>query len=163
MSEEFLDKNDELKRASEEISALRKELKLALGTLSRIERRFKVFFPEYVKKSDSRKKLKIAPSSNLNSEQLNKIFQSLVESTLIKGDEGFDQSIESIPSENILSLAIELGVSSISKINLLKAKTGIRGRVQEAIQLQFKPKYLIPKDHTTTDSVHDNTDIKEYQ
>lgn len=137
MNKEFLQPSEELRQLADGISGLRRDLQTTTLSLSRIERRLKAAFPNYPSKKKAVKGRKAVPASNKSTEQLNKIFDSLVVATKKEGDAGFDRAASSLEESDILAVAVEIGVSVASRLTVPKAKKGIRRRVQESLQLQF--------------------------
>ena len=137
MNKEFLQPSEELRQLAEGISGLRRDLQTTTLSLSRIERRLKAAFPNYPAKKKAAKGPKAVPANNKSTEELNKIFDSLVVATKKEGDTGFDRAASSLEESDILAVAVEIGVSATSRLTVPKAKKGIRRRVQESLQLQF--------------------------
>ncbi len=137
MSKEFLQPSEELKRLAEGISGLRRDLQTTTLSLGRMERRLKAAFPNYPAKKKAAKESKAVPATNKSTEELNKIFDSLVVATKEEGDAGFDRAASDIEKSVILAVAIEIGAGAASRLTVPKAKRGIRRRVQESLQLQF--------------------------
>ena len=142
MNSEFTQPNDELKRIAEEIRLLRSDLQNVSGSLGRIERRLKVAFPNYPSKP---KQTKGKGSSKLKtslkaSQELQSIFDNLVARTQEEGDSAFAARLDELADEDVVALAVELGIGSPSKLSRRGATGGIRKRVQEALQLQFEKK-----------------------
>jgi len=55
----------------------------------------------------------------------------------MRGDAGFESFLSTLPDEDVVALAYELGVSSL-KATINKAREGIRKRIQESILLSFE-------------------------
>jgi hypothetical protein len=143
MNNNFSEQNNDLKRVAEEISLLRRDIQTASTTLGRIERRLKVAFPDFPNKQKQftkNKKTGKTPSSKTPHE-LQVIFDDLVSSTQSEGDSAFRSRIKQYSDEDIIALAVEVGMGSASRLSRLKATVAIRKRVQEALQLQFENKY----------------------
>lgn len=140
MNNEFTKPSDELKRVAEEINLLRRDLQATSASLGRIERRLKVAFPNYphsTKQPKEKKYGKKIPSSK-TPQELHDIFENLVFSTQNGGDSAFESTINQFNDEDIIALAVEVGVGSPSRLSRRKAMGGVRKRVQEAMQLQFE-------------------------
>jgi hypothetical protein len=140
MSNEFLQPTDELKRVAEELALLRRDLQTASSALGRIEKRLKATFPNFPTKKKEGKKPKALPTSDKMPDELNEIFETLVEATKSDGDSGFQRAVDDMDESILLAVAIELGVGTASSLTVPKAKKGIRSRVQESLQLQFRSK-----------------------
>ena len=141
MSSDFLTPEDDLRRIAEEISALRRDLSAMKSALNRIEKRLKVAYSSYsqVLPEKSRKSISPPITSQKSREQLLGVYDSMVQMLKAEGDNAFERSIRALPDEDILALAQELGLGSISKLSLKKAKLGIRQRAQESSMLSFDP------------------------
>jgi hypothetical protein len=142
MNNEFTEPTDEVMRVAEEINLLRREIQAASAALGRIERRLKAAFPNYPakhKEPRERKKAKMAYSSK-PPQELQSIFEDLVIRTQNGGDGAFAARIGELSDQDITALAIEVGVSSRSRLSRPKTVDGVRKRVQEAMQLQFEKK-----------------------
>jgi len=140
MSEEFLQPNDELKRVAEELALLRRDLQTTSSAIGRIEKRLKATFPNYPTKRKEGKKQKAFPTTDKTPDELNTIFSSLVDATKSDGDAGFQKAVDDLDEAILLAVAIEIGVGTASSLTTPKAKKGIRSRVQESLQLQFRSK-----------------------
>lgn len=142
MSNEFTEPGDELKRVAEEINLLRRDMQAASAFLGRIERRLKATFPNYpTKKLQPKEKKKEGKISSLKSpHELQAIFDELVARTQSGGDSEFATTIGELKDEDIVAVAVEVGVASASRLSRQKAIDGVRKRVQEAMQLQFEKK-----------------------
>ena len=142
MNNEFTEPNDELKRVAEEIRLLHSDLQSASGALGRIERRLKIAFPNYPAKPKQPKGQKGAKRmiSSKTTPELQSIFDNLVTLTQDNGDSAFAARIDELKDEDVVALAIELGIGSSSRLSRRKAMDGIRKRVQEAMLLQFEKK-----------------------
>lgn len=96
-------------------------------------------FPNYPEKpKQSKKGNKV--SSSKTPKELQAIFDDLVTRTQNGGGSAFTAKIDEFTDEDIIALAVEVGVGSPSKLSRRKATDGIRMRVQEAMQLQFEKK-----------------------
>lgn len=143
MNNEFTEPTNELKRVAEEINLLRRDIQTASAALGRIERRLKAAFPNYPKKQKQpkeRKKIERTHSSK-TSQELKSIFEDLVTCTQTGGDSAYSARISELSDEDIIALAVEMGIGSHSRQSRQKAMDGVRKRVQEAMQLQFEKKY----------------------
>lgn len=142
MSNEFFEPSDEIKRVAEEINLLRRDIQTASSTLGRIERRLKASFPNFPskKKQSIKNKETGKMRSSMTSQELQTIFDDLVSSTQSGGDTSFAQSINKYSDEDIIAIAVEVGVGSSRRLSRSKAIDSIRKRVQEALQLQFEMK-----------------------
>ncbi len=142
MNNEFTEPTDELKRVAEEINLLRRDIQTASAVLGRIERRLKAAFPNYPsKKKQPKEKKRIEKIHSLKTAQeLNVIFEDLVNHTKTGGDSAYSTNISELSTEDIVALAVEVGIGSHSRLSRQKAIDGIRKRIQEAMQLQFEKK-----------------------
>jgi hypothetical protein len=142
MNNEFTEPTDELKRVAEEINLLRRDIQTASAALSRIERRLKAAFPNYSskKKQSKEKKRNDRIHSLKTPQELNAIFEGLVNHTKAGGDSAYSTNISELSTEDIVALAVEVGIGSHSRLSRQKAIDGIRKRIQEAMQLQFEKK-----------------------
>lgn len=141
MSNEFTEPADELKRVAEEINLLRRDLRETSAALSRVERRLKAAFPNYPDKPKQPKKEKGTERfSSKTPQELQSIFDDLVIRTQDGGDSAFVPRIDEFSDEDVIALAVEVGIGSRSSLSRRKAVDGIRKRVQEAMQLRFEKK-----------------------
>ena len=142
MSKEFTDPTDELKRVAEEINLLRRDIQMASTALGRIERRLKAAFPNYPQKQKQPKEKKKTerPHSSKTPQELKSIFEDLVSRTQTGGDSAYAARISELTDEDIVALAVEIGIGSHSRLSRQKAIDGVRKSVQEAMQLQFEKK-----------------------
>jgi len=133
---------DELKRVADEINSLRRELQTTSAALGRIERRLKAAFPNYpTKPKQPKKRKKMGKESSLKtSQELQMIFEELVACTQNGGDGAFVSRIDEFSDEDVIALAVEVGIGSQSSLSRRKAIDGVRKRVQESMQLQFEKK-----------------------
>jgi hypothetical protein len=140
MNNEFTEPNDELKRVAEEINLIRRDIQTASAALGRIERRLKAAFPNYPSKQTQLKEKKKTGKiqSSKTSQELQAIFEGLVTRTQSGGDSAFAALIGEFKDEDIIALAVEVGIGSPSRLSRQKAIDGVRKRVQEAMQLQFE-------------------------
>ena len=136
--------SEELQRLSEEINLLRRDSQVVIAALGRIEKRLKVTFPAYASKKgatrppsspDSR------PPSTKNRDALMTDFDRLIEATKEKGDAGFESLLSTLPDQDVIALAYELGVGSLKATGTKKATEGIWKRVQESMLLNSQPKH----------------------
>lgn len=140
MSEEFLQPRDELKRVADELALLRRDLQATSSAIGRIEKRLKATFPNFPTKNKEGQKTKALPTTDKTSNELNTIFQTLVDATSSHGDVGFQEATDELDETVLLAVAIEVGVGTAGNLTGPKAKKGIRSRVQESLQLQFRSK-----------------------
>lgn len=142
MNNEFSEPSEEIKRVAEEISLLRRDMQTASAALGRIERRLRAAFPNFPtkKKELHEKKNSAKLVSSKNAEELKAIFNDLVFQTQNGGDSAFAANIGKLSDEDVVALAIEVGISSRNRLSRSKATDGVRKRVQEAMQLQFEKK-----------------------
>lgn len=142
MNNEFTEPIDELKRVADEIYSLRRDLQTTSAALGRIERRLKAAFPNYPEKPRNPKKKKKPEkvSSLKTSQELKLIFEELVACTQNGGDGAFAAGVDELRDEDLIALAVEVGIGSHSGLSKRKAIEGVRKRVQEAMQLQFEKK-----------------------
>lgn len=136
MNNEFLNDNEELKRVAEEITLLRRDLQTTSATLGRIERRLKASFNNYPE-TKKNKKNSSKNKSTKESEELLSLFDEIVSKTKEGGEGQFTSLIDELSEEDLIAIAVEIGVSSPSKLSRKKSIDGIRKRVQESLQLQF--------------------------
>lgn len=134
MSNEFPEPGEEIKRLVNEIESLRADMQDMFRKLSQMEKRLRTVFPSLPKKP---KPSKPDPgiSSNKSPHELQETFQSILKAVQASGPQGFDASIAALAPEDVIALAIELGVGQPKKTSLKKATDGIRLRVQERIML----------------------------
>jgi hypothetical protein len=64
------------------------------------------------------------------------MFNEVVAATNADGDNGFQRKVSEIADSDIIALAVEIGMGTSSSLTRSKAVTGVRKRVQEAMQLQ---------------------------
>jgi hypothetical protein len=142
MSSDFTPPSEELLRLAEEIGLLRRDFQAAMAALRRIEKRLKATFPAYA----SKKELSRSPSSpesrppSTNREDLMVDFDRLIAAAKEKGDAGFELFISTLPDQDVIALAYELGVGSLKKTSTNKAREGIWKRIQESLLLNFESK-----------------------
>jgi len=142
MNNEFTEPTDELKRVAEEINLLRKDIQTASAALGRIERRLKAAFPNYPSQPKKAKEKKQTGKiiSSKKSHELLAISDDLVSRTQGGDDSAFAERMTEFNDEDIVALAVELGMGSRSRLSRQKALDGIRKRVQESLQPQFENK-----------------------
>jgi hypothetical protein len=138
MSNDFTPPDQVLSRVSEEIALLRRDLQIAMISLSRIEKRLVASFPNYPSKKVSTQSAGAPrPVSEKSRDQLLQLFDTLVQETKAGGEAGFEMAVGRLKDEDALALAFELGVAGKKKVGTTKAKEGIRKRIQESILLRF--------------------------
>lgn len=130
------DKNKltEVERLASEIELLRNEVRNINSTINRIEKRLKSHFPNY----PAKKKAKPIDKKNIQNiprDELMETFNIIVERTRKDGETAFNHEIQKLDKQFLLNLADELGLGSKKSLSIKKAREGIRGRVQESIQL----------------------------
>ncbi|MDB6124786.1 MAG: hypothetical protein JWQ71_3779 [Pedosphaera sp.] len=130
MSNEFPQPSEEIKRLTSEIESLRAEMQVSFRKLSQMEKRLRAVFPNLPKKP------KATPGqprqlSSKSGEQLKEDFQRILQAVEESGPQGFDSTISTLPNEDVLALAVELGVGQPKQTSLSKAVEGIRKRIQE--------------------------------
>lgn len=130
MNNEFPQPGEEIKRLASEIESLRGDMQMAFRKLAQMEKRLRTVFPTLPKKP------KAIPAqarqlSTKSEEQLKEDFQRILKAVEESGPQGFDSLISSLPQEDVIALAVELGVGQPKRTSLSKAIDGIRKRVQE--------------------------------
>ena len=142
MNDEFTEPTDELKRVAEEINLLRRDLQATSSALGRIERRLKAAFPNYPQKQKQPKEKRQSERtrSSKTAQELQTIFEDLVDRTKNGGDSAYAAKVNEFKDEDIIALSVEVGMGSHSRLSRQKAVDGVRKRVQEAMQLQFEKK-----------------------
>lgn len=130
MNNEFPEAGDEVKRLTSEIEALRGDIQLSLRKLTQMEKRLRAIFPNLPKKPKAPPKENRVQSSKTE-EQLEEDFQNILKAVAESGSAGFDTAIAALPVEDVIALAVELGVGQPKRTSLNKAIVGIRKRVQE--------------------------------
>ena len=130
MNNEFPEASDEVKRLTSEIEALRGEIQLSLRKLTQMEKRLRAIFPNLPRKPKAPPK-KSRVQSSKTEEQLEADFQNILKAVAEFGSAGFDTAIGALPTEDVIALAVELGVGQPKRTSLDKAIAGIRKRVQE--------------------------------
>jgi hypothetical protein len=130
MNSEFPQPGEEVKRLASEIEALRGEMQLSFRKLVQMEKRLRAVFPNLPQKP------KVIPhqdrpASGKSEAQLQADFQTILKAVEESGPRGFDTIIAALSQEDVIALAIELGVGQPKRTSLNKAIEGIRKRVQE--------------------------------
>lgn len=130
MNNEFPEPGEEIKRLTSEIESLRGDMQNAFRKLSQMEKRLRTIFPNLPKKPMA---IKPQPgvASHKSSEALQEDFQRILKAVAESGPQGFESVITSLPQEDVIALAVELGVGQPKRTSLNKAIEGIRKRVQE--------------------------------
>jgi hypothetical protein len=130
MNNEFPQPGEEVKRLASEIEALRGEMQLSFRKLAQMEKRLRAVFPNLPQKPKA-----IAhqerPASGKSEAQLQADFQTILKAVEESGPRGFETAIAALPQEDVIALAVELGVGQPKRTSLNKAIEGIRKRVQE--------------------------------
>lgn len=134
MSNEFPQPSEEIKRLVNEIESLRGDMQMAFRKLSQMEKRLRTVFPNLPKKPKPTPMAVRQPSTK-SEEQLKEEFQRILDAVGESGPQGFDSVISSLPREDVIALAVELGVGQLKRTSLSKAINGIRKRVQERMML----------------------------
>ncbi|MGA7415171.1 MAG: hypothetical protein WBW33_32165 [Bryobacteraceae bacterium] len=65
-------------------------------------------------------------------------FESLIAAMKERGDVGFESLISSLPDQDVIALAYELGIGSQKATSTGKAREGVRKRIQESLLLSFE-------------------------
>lgn len=130
MSNEFPQPSEEIKRLVSEIELLRGDMQLAFQKLSQMEKRLRNVFPNLPKKPKPTPMSMRQPSIK-SEEQLKEEFQRILLAVEESGPQGFDSAISLMSQEDVIALAVELGVGQLKRTSLSKAIDGIRKRVQE--------------------------------
>jgi hypothetical protein len=128
MPSDFTPPSEELLRLAEEISLLRRDFQVGMAALGRIEKRLKATFPTYAPKKQTRQ-----PSSSdtrrhstKSRDDLMTDFDSLISATKERGDVGFESFLSTLPEQDVIAMAYELGVGSPKTTSTKKAREGIR-------------------------------------
>jgi len=140
MPSDFTPPSEELQRLAEEINLLRRDFQAANAALGRIEKRLKATFPAYAPKKETRRPRSSPESrspSTKSRDDLMADFDKLIAETKEKGDAGFESFLSTLPDQDVVALAYELGVGSL-KTTTNKAREGIRKRIQESLLLTFQ-------------------------
>jgi hypothetical protein len=142
MPSDFTPPSEELQRLAEEISLLRRDLQAGIAALGRIEKRLKATFPAYTPKKQMRQlsSSDTRPLSTKSRDDLMNDFDSLIAVTKERGDVGFESFLSTLPEQDVIALAHELGVGSSKATSTKKARDGIRKRIQESLLLTFEKK-----------------------
>lgn len=130
MNNEFPQPGEEVKRLSSEIESLRGEMQLAFRKLTQMEKRLRSIFPNLPKKPKSIPE-QARQQSGKSADQLKEDFQLILKAVEESGAQGFDAAVASLPQEDVIALAVELGVGQPKRTSVGKAIEGIRMRVQE--------------------------------
>jgi hypothetical protein len=130
MNSEFPQPGEEVKRLANEIEALRGEMQMSFRKLAQMEKRLRSAFPNLPKNRKTTPEHE-RPTSSKTEAQLEADFQSLLKAVEESGPHGFDAVISALPQEDVIALAVELGVGQPKRTSLNKAIEGIRKRVQE--------------------------------
>ncbi len=134
MGNEFPQPSEEIERLTSEIESLRDDMQMALRKLAQMEKRLRTVFPNLPKKPKSARG-DAHQLSTKTEEQLQEDFQRFIKAVEESGPRGFDSVISSLPQEDVIALAVELGVGQKKRTSLTKAIDGIRKRVQERMML----------------------------
>jgi hypothetical protein len=130
MNSEFPQPNEEVKRLASEIEALRGEMQLSFRKLAQMEKRLRAVFPNLPQKPKAIPHQERQASSKSEA-QLQADFQAILKAVEESGPRGFETTIAALPQEDVIALAVELGVGQPKRTSLNKAIEGIRKRVQE--------------------------------
>lgn len=130
MNSEFPQPGEEIKRLASEIEALRGDMQMSFRKLAQMEKRLRAVFPNLPKKPKA-STAQPRQLSTKSEEQLKEDFQRILKAVEESGPQGFDSIISSLPQEDVIALAVELGVGQLKRTTLNKAIDGIRKRVQE--------------------------------
>jgi len=130
MNSEFPEPDEEIKRLANESEALRADMHMSFGKLAQMEKRLRAVFPNLPKKPRATKN-QLRQQSSKSEAQLQDDFQKILKAVDESGPSGFDMAISSLPQEDVIALAVELGVGQAKRTSLNKAIDGIRKRVQE--------------------------------
>jgi hypothetical protein len=130
MNNEFPEPGEEIKRLANEVEALRGEMQVSFRKLAQMEKRLRAVYPNLPKKPKPLPE-QARQQSSKSEEQLKEHFQSILKAVDESGPQGFDSVVASLPQEDVIALAVELGVGQPKRTSLSKAIDGIRKRVQE--------------------------------
>jgi len=130
MNSEFPQPGEEVTRLASEIEALRGDMQASFRKLAQMEKRLRAVFPDLPKKPKTIPQ-EARPQSTKSEEQLKEDFQRMLKAVDESGPHGFDSAIAALPQEDVIALAVELGVGQPKRTSLGKAIDGIRKRVQE--------------------------------
>ncbi len=149
MSNEFPSPPEEVKRLSHELELLRSDLQAALSKLGQMDKRLRVAFPGLPKQKKSRATGGNLPATTKSREDLLATFDELVALKREQRDSDFETRVRSLPPEDAIALAIELGAGKGKKTTPRAAQEGIRGRVHETILLNQTRQVADPPDKPT--------------
>jgi hypothetical protein len=130
MNNEFPQPAEEVKRLASEIEALRGDMQASFRKLAQMEKRLRSVFPNLPKKPKALPE-KARQPTNKSEEQLKEDFQRILKAVEESGPQGFDSVVASLPQEDVIALAVELGIGQPKRTSFSKAIEGIRKRVQE--------------------------------
>lgn len=130
MNNEFPQPSEEVKRLVSEIEALRGDMQSSFRKLAQMEKRLRAVFPNLPRKPKPAPN-QPRPASNKSEGQLQADFQTILKAVEETGSQGFDATISALPQEDVIALAVELGVGQPKRTSFNKAVEGIRKRVQE--------------------------------
>ena len=130
MSNEFPQPGEEVMRLANEIEALRGDMQVAFRKLAQMEKRLRAVFPNLPKKPKATPEQVRQPSAKSET-QLQEDFQRILKAVEESGPQGFDSVIGTLPPEDVIALAVELGIGQPKRTSLSKAIDGVRKRVQE--------------------------------
>lgn len=130
MNSEFPQPGEEVRRLASEIEALRGDMQMAFRKLTQMEKRLRSVYPDLPRRPKGLPNQQ-RPQSTKSDAQLQADFQSILKAVEESGPPGFDSVISALPQEDIIALAVELGVAQPKRTSLSKAIDGIRKRVQE--------------------------------
>jgi len=130
MNSEFPQPGEEVKRLASEIEALRGDMQMAFRKLAQMEKRLRAIYPNLPRRPKTHPN-QPRPQSTNSEAHLQADFQNILKAVEESGGPGFDSAISALPQEDIIALAVELGVGQPKRTSLNKAIEGIRKRVQE--------------------------------
>ncbi len=130
MSSEFPQPGEEVRRLASEIEALRGDMQMAFRKLAQMEKRLRAVYPDLPRRPKAQPN-QPRPQSTKSEAQLQADFQNILKAVEESGPPGFDAAISALPQEDVIALAVELGVGQPKRTSLPKAIDGIRKRVQE--------------------------------
>ena len=130
MNSEFPQPGEEVKRLASEIEALRGDMQISFRKLAQMEKRLRSVFPNLPKKPKALRS-QLRQASGKSDVQLQADFQTILKAVEESGPQGFETAITALPQEDVIALAVELGVGQPKRTSLNKAIDGIRKRVQE--------------------------------
>jgi Flp pilus assembly protein TadB len=105
-------------------------MQVAFKKLAQMEKRLRAVFPNLPKKHKATPE-SARQQSTKSEDQLKEDFQRILKAVEESGPQGFDSTLASLPQEDVVALAVELGVGQSKRTSLSKAINGIRKRVQE--------------------------------